>query len=181
MTQRSQISPDFLEGSGAQVSEHAQLRALFDLWNGVRDGRTMPSRRDFSPESLRPWLGNLALIDVTRNPIRLHYRLVGIHIVDNLKCDPTGKDFDDVVADPANHPATQGPYRCLMSGEPVFEVVQPRVKGVFSFDYARLSLPLAADSRTINMILMGEYVVSRLSEPAGRSQRSCVAAKVWSN
>ncbi len=138
----------------------------------------MPARRDFTPESLRPWLGNLALIDVSHNPIRLHYRLVGIHIVDNLKRDPTGKTMDDIVVDPANNPATQGVYRCLVLGEPMYEVVPPRSGGLFSFNCARLSLPLSADGQAINMILMGEYVVSRSVGAMSPSVRACVAAKV---
>ncbi len=158
---------------------HPELCALFRMWDEARRGRPMPSRRDFTPESLRPWLGNLALIDVSHNPVRLHYRLVGIHIVENLKCDPTGKDFTEVVADPASNPTTQGPYRCLMDGEPVFEIVQPRHNACFSFDYARLSLPLSVDGRTINMILAGEYVISRTGEASAPEFRPSAVAKVW--
>ena len=161
------------------LGDYPELCSLFRMWDGARRGRPMPSRRDFTPESLRPWLGNLALVDVSHNPVRLHYRLVGIHIVENLKNDPTGKDFDEVVADPAHNPVTQGPYRCLLEGEPVFEIVQPRKKGCFTFDYARLSLPLSADGQSINMILIGEYVVAPAEGARAPELRTAVRAKLW--
>jgi len=171
-------------GEGAEgLSGHSELSALWRLWNAARGARPMPARRDFTPELLRPWLGNLALIDATAEPVHLQYRLVGTHIVENLKFDPTGKGFEDFVVDPANNPLTQGLYRCLLSGRPVFEVVRPRHNRFFSFDYNRLSLPLSADGRAVNMILMGEYVASR-GPSGGRSdrrddRRDDGMAKIW--
>ena len=170
---------DPLEEVEDSLGGHPELRSLFTMWDTVRRERRMPSRRDFTPESLRPWLGNLALIDVSHNPTRLHYRLVGIHIVENLKCDPTGKEFSDVIAESATDPAVRGPYRCLMKGEPVFEVVQPRCKGFFTFDYARLSLPLSADGQIINMILGGEYVIPRTGGAPAPGRRASTVSKVW--
>ena len=169
-----------VEGVEDELVDHPELGALFRLWDEARRDRPMPSRRDFTPESLRPWLGNLALIDVAYNPLRLLYRLVGVHIVTNLKCDPTGRDFADVVADPADNPGTRGPYRCLLQGQPVFEIVRPRRRASFCFDFARLSLPLSADGQTINMILAGEYVVA-LSEGRDSDQSDYVsrAPTVW--
>ncbi len=161
-----------LEDQADALRGEPMLQSLFRLWDSARNGRRMPARRDFTPESLRPWLGNLALIDVTHNPTRMHYRLVGIHIVDNLKRDPTGKTMDDVVVDPANNPATQGLYRCLVHGEPMYEVMPPRCGGMFSFNCARISLPLSNDGQTINMILMGEYVINRPGVPGAQAIRA---------
>ena len=171
------IVPDW--DGGDRLGDFPELKALYALWNAAKKDRPMPSRRDFTPELLRPWLGNLALIDVIHNPIQFYYRLVGIYIVQNLKCDPTGKTFSDIVADPANDPATQGAYRCLVLTEPVLEVVQPRGNGHFAFDCARLSLPLSADGQTINMILMGEYNISRAADTPSPDNRSGVFAKAW--
>ena len=162
-----------------ELVDHSELGALFRLWDDARGGRPMPSRRDFTPESLRPWLGNLALIDVVYNPLRLHYRLVGVHIVTNLKCDPTGKDFADVVSDPADNPATRGPYRCLLQGQPAFEIVRPRRRASFCFDFARLSLPLSADGQAINMILTGEYVVAPSAQREPDQADTVNVPKLW--
>ena len=140
----------------------------------------MPERRDFTPELLRPWLGNLALIDVAYEPLRLHYRLVGTNIVENLKFDPTGKSFDDFVIDPIHNPLTRGLYRCLIEAQPVFEVVRPRYNRYFSFDYNRLSLPLSVGDRAVTMILMGEYVISRSRSPVPMDRRDRDGStKIW--
>jgi hypothetical protein len=140
----------------------------------------MPARRDFTPELLRPWLGHLALIDVSRNPLRLRYRLVGTRIVENLKFDATGKYLDDFVIDPINNPMTCGLYRCLTTTEVVFEVVRPKYNRFFAFDCSRLSLPLSAGEAEVTMILMGEYVLTGDSratpgEPCGDSDTT----KIW--
>ncbi len=172
------VKTNIIEVGGEQLSGYPELCALFRLWDGARNGRSMPARRDFTPESLRPWLGNLALIDVCHNPVRLQYRLAGIHIVENLKCDPTGKNFNDVVPDSGDNPSARGPYQCLTFGEPVFEIVFPHRKGRFSFDFARLSLPLAADGQAINMILVGEYVIPRVDERTWGAFKAASVVKV---
>lgn len=159
------------------LSDHAELSALWRLWNAVRGVRQMPTRRDFSPELLRPWLGNLALLDVHAEPPRFHYRLVGTHIVANLKFDPTGKAFDDIVANPAADPQTRGAYACLKTASPVFETVRPRRTIGFSFDYHRLSLPLSADGRAVTMILTGEYVTTPPVADIGRASLENAVAR----
>jgi len=163
---------------GEPLAIHPDLLALGGLWNEVRGDRCMPARRDFTPERLRPWLGNLALIDVSEDPLRLHYRLVGTNIVESLKFDPTGKDFEEFVVDPLHNPLTRGLYRCLFEAQPVFEVVRPKYNRYFSFDYNRLSLPLSADGRAVSMILMGEYVLSRSQPPLSVDRREH-ATKIW--
>jgi hypothetical protein len=172
------MGPDQDDGRDFSLS-HAELSALWRLWTQVRGGRAMPSRQDFTPERLRPWLGNLALIDVRQEPTRLQYRLVGTIIVANLKFDPTGKLVDDLVVDPVNNPLTRGLYHCLSTGAPVFEVVQPQYNRHFAYDYHRLALPLAADGETVNMILMGEYVIPRprLTGREGRGGERAI--KIW--
>lgn len=167
-------------GQGLEaLSGHRELSALWRLWETLRGARPMPARRDVTPEVLRPWLGNLALINVSTDPVRLQYRLVGTHIVENLKFDPTGRGFEDFVVDPANNPLTRGLYRCLLTGGPVFEVVRPRHNRYFSFDYYRLSLPLSADGQAVNMILMGEYVVSSPRSIGRPERRDDTATKIW--
>jgi len=52
-----------------------KLKALLALWQEKRGTRPLPSRDDFPVSELRPWLGNLALIDLTgEDP---HFRLCG--------------------------------------------------------------------------------------------------------
>ena len=156
---------------GEALGAHRELAALWRTWEQARSGRVLPCRRDFTPERLRPWLGSLALIDVDHDPIRLQFRLVGVHIVDNLKFDPTGKAVEDFVTDPANDPMTRGLYRCLMSAQPVFEVVCPQYQCRHAFRCNRLALPLSADGLTVNKIMVGEYAIPPGCMPARSTRR----------
>jgi hypothetical protein len=74
---------------------HPQFQQLFDLWEGLRDGRPYPERNDFALSSLAFLLGNLMLIDVLGHPQRLRFRLVGTDIVKRLGVDPTGQWLED--------------------------------------------------------------------------------------
>src|SRR5262245_52590571 len=72
-----------------------QLRSLLDLWAGKRAGRTLPSRADFSDEDLRPWFGNLLMVDVVEGPHQFRFRLMGTSLVDAACRELTGKFFDE--------------------------------------------------------------------------------------
>ena len=139
---------------------HPQLYGLWQFWDKMRGGRVMPARIDFTPELLKPWLGNLALIDVCQNPTRLQYRLVGTRIVDNSKFDATGKFVDELIGNPLENPLGRGLVRCFLLKSPVFEIVRPPRTGVLTLDYYRLALPLSANGCDVNMIMLGEYVTS---------------------
>ncbi len=53
--------------------------------------RRMPSRRDIDPIEMKPWLANIQLIDVSHNPRRMVYRLVGEIDVSFRGYNPTGR------------------------------------------------------------------------------------------
>lgn len=53
-----------------------KLAALLALWNNKRGTRSMPSRADLTVTTLRPWLGNLALIDLPADGLPV-FRLCG--------------------------------------------------------------------------------------------------------
>ena len=56
-----------------------KLKALLDLWQEKRGTRPLPSRDDFPVSQLRPWLGNLALIDLTGGAPRFRLCGTGLH------------------------------------------------------------------------------------------------------
>jgi hypothetical protein len=57
-----------------------RLCDLLSLWNEMRGGKTMASRTDFSVRALKPWLGNLALIDIGCGE-RATFRLCGTNLM----------------------------------------------------------------------------------------------------
>ena len=42
----------------------AEQVELYNLWNAKRGGRHMPDRAEFTPADLRPWLGDIHLLQV---------------------------------------------------------------------------------------------------------------------
>jgi hypothetical protein len=57
-----------------------KLTALLALWEQKRGIRPVPSRDDFPVGELRPWLGNLALIDLTGDAPRFRLCGTSLHV-----------------------------------------------------------------------------------------------------
>jgi hypothetical protein len=133
--------------------EHHDLRTLYDYWNARRGGRRWPARADINPIDLKFALGNMSLIDVSREPLRLTFRLVGTLFAQRLGADMTGKTFDDI-PDPAYRDELKAAYKIIAeTGEP--SVAQ----GERVFDdkprrFETLRLPLSDNGRSVTMILV---------------------------
>lgn len=138
-----------------------QLRTLCELWATKRNGDFLPSRADFTDDDLRPWFGNLLLVDVVEGAQKFRFRLMGTSLVDAACRELTGKFFDeadisgyeaDVLEDYAEVVRTRGPVCRTRRYNPV--------PGTFMDHwriYERLLLPLANDGRTIDKILGCSY------------------------
>src|SRR5690349_9899342 len=143
------------------VIANQQLRALADLWVSKRHGDALPSRSDFSDDDLRPWFGNLLMVDVVEGPHRFRFRLMGTSLVDAASRELTGKFFDeadisgyepDVLDDYAEAVRTRAPVCKTRRYSP-----QP---GAFMDHwrlYERLLLPLASDGKAVDRILGCSY------------------------
>src|SRR5262245_53572554 len=68
-----------------------RLRGLWEYWSGKRDGVALPGRAAISPLEMRPWLGNLLLMDVVDGGRDFRYRLHGTQLVQLFGADLTGK------------------------------------------------------------------------------------------
>ena len=128
-----------------------KLAALRELWERKRSGRTMPARADFNVGALRPWLGNLALIDVPSNI----FRVCGTNLMSRFGGDATGRKLaalDEAVAasvmsaiDRARttKAPNDGAYRCIVAG--------------YLVRFQELVLPLSDDGIEVSTILLGSY------------------------
>lgn len=133
--------------------EHPDLRTLYDYWNGRRCGRRWPARSDINPVELKFALGNMSLIDVSRDPLRFTFRLVGTLFSQRLGAELTGKTVDDI-PDAAYRERVNAAYR------EVVEAGEPNVtQGERIFDdkprrFETLRLPLSEDGKSVTMILI---------------------------
>jgi hypothetical protein len=133
--------------------EHPDLRALYDYWNERRGGRRWPARADINPVELKFALGNLSLIDVSRDPIKFTFRLVGTLLAQRLGADFTGKSVEDI-PDPDYRAEITAAYRKIVeTGEPS-NALGERVFDGGPRRFETLRLPLSEDGKGVNMVLV---------------------------
>ena len=141
-----------------------RLSRLYDLWAGLRGERPLPERTTFTPEILKPWLGNLMLIDVGADG-QYRYRLYGTNFVFRFGVEMTGRTLDDL---PPEQSAT-----IRQDYDAVVERAWPLCRRyTSSFDiidlnrrldsqrletWERLVLPLANGGRTVAMLMVAAY------------------------
>ncbi|MGH6930345.1 MAG: PAS domain-containing protein, partial [Dongiaceae bacterium] len=135
--------------------ESAELNEIYGYWLAKKGQRRMASRRDLDPTEIPRLLRNMMLIDVSRDPFRFGYRLIGTNVVDATGENRTGKDFDVVGFFSANPTIKQEYVTVATTGEPLhsFEPFY-RLDTRREYDVERLLLPLSSDGVTVDMILV---------------------------
>jgi hypothetical protein len=133
-----------------------KLTALLALWNDKRGARSMPSRADLTVTTLKPWLGNLALIDLPADGLPM-FRLCGTglharfggeqtkHKVETLD-DDIGRSFRECIDHVRR---TRNPndshHERTVSGAKV--------------GYRELCLPLSDEGEEVHSLLFASYQV----------------------
>lgn len=72
-------------------TENEQLAAFINLWASKCRLGQIPRRSDFPMDVLRPWIGQLVLMDVIDGGLDFRYRLIGTGIVTAVGRDLTGR------------------------------------------------------------------------------------------
>lgn len=74
----------------------AAALALLDLWRQYNRGEGRPTRNDFTPFVLKPWLGSIDIYDVEDGGAEFRMRLNGTRVVAITGEDWKGKTAQDV-------------------------------------------------------------------------------------
>ncbi len=128
---------------------------LAELWEAKKLGHALPAWSAIDAFDLRPWLGNIEVIDVIREPfLRMRFRLVGTNITKIDGVDLTGAYAEDFFT--GELAGILDEYRRVVeNGEPIlywrFEHVNP--KGFQSW-YDKAIFPLAEDGWTVDRLLI---------------------------
>jgi hypothetical protein len=130
------------------------LRRFYDYWDRKRAGRAFPARRDLDPIEFRFALGHVVLVDVVPDPLRFHFRLVGTEIVRREGFDPTGQYLDQLQFTEIRD-MLDGAYRAAVAAATPVHNIRQRVLDGRMRRYEALDLPLSADGRTIDMLMIG--------------------------
>ena len=134
---------------------HASARVLFDYWQRIHPAEGLPGRQHFDPAAVVHLLPNLVLVEVHRAPLRFRYRLVGSRI-DSINGKPlSGGWLDEVYADHAKASMVIDAYaQVVATAQPAWWRGTPNVvpePGCRTIEALRL--PLAADGKTVDLIL----------------------------
>ena len=152
------IEPEQTGGERA-ISEQIvdqRLRAVFAYWQDKCAGRAMPSRADIDPAELKPYLPNIALIDVEDDPPRYRYRLAGTELTKILDRELRGRYVDEMPLLYRRF-ALAAYDKLLRERAPTYSRIDTFVPFLFNVRYERLLLPLAQDGERVNMVMAAIY------------------------
>ena len=138
-----------------QPDFHQKLLRLRDLWATRRQGESLPLRASFSPRDLKPWLANIALLDLKARRFRV--RLMGTSFVSILGADLTGRWLDEW---PGSHPHPEAGVLlrdCLDTGAPVFAHAACAREAGASIVSHWLFLPCASVAHAADTVLAALY------------------------
>jgi hypothetical protein len=132
----------------------SKLEDLFMLWHEKRGGRPMPSRGDLPVSVLRPWLGNLALVDLTG--AIPYFRLCGTGLHARFGGEMTGQKLD-AIDDRHGRKALRQAIETVRKnpGPAQQSYTVPRPGGVLTFH--ELYVPLAFDGEHADTVLFASY------------------------
>lgn len=151
------------EGRGAPQLD--RLIALERLWASKRKGGALPSKADFPPEEIRPWLGHIMLVDVHADPIRFRVRLMGVRLVNYAGKDYTGRWLDEVFEGERLQRNIKPHLTCLKTRQPCYDSSAYILDGSRKIILHRLHLPCADDGDTVNVFLGCGYAAEEPDEP----------------
>lgn len=135
---------------------HPKLKALHDYWLSKRPAGGLPRRMDIDPADIAPLLGNVFLVSVERDPIRLRYRLLGSSIIEVSRANMTGRYMDEAYLGSERKPSYADYVACVERAA----VRYYRGKAMFDpdFDFLgsdRLLLPVTETEGSVDYILGG--------------------------
>lgn len=132
-----------------------RLSGLVGYWAEKRHGRRFPARADFDPLELKPLLGHLLMVDVVRGPedeLRFRYRLFGSEFVFYHGADMTGRWLEDI-ANPGFRDELLDYYRSVVNQGELRTLSYDYLVGDRRHRFQAVLLPLAADGKTVNIVL----------------------------
>lgn len=131
-----------------------KTEALLALWHVKRGIRAIPSRDDFSVSALRPWLGNLALVDLRGETP--HFRLCGTSLHIRFGGEMTKREVVSLGDGLGRREFLASIEKARQTLIPA-AIVQVIHCHHISIAFQELCLPLGQDGRTADTVLFVSY------------------------
>lgn len=145
-----------------------ELRSLEAFWHLKRGDRALPSRCDFTPMDLRPWLGNIGVITVEHGDDETRFRIVlsGTRLDDYRGHNITGLYIHEVphnVCGPATYFKA-----CVEQRVPMYFLHDNSPNSAIYTEMGKLLLPLSEDGVIVDRILVAIYPLRADNDAAWR-------------
>ena len=134
---------------------HDVLKQIFAYWQGKKGARIAPSREDIDPAEIKPLLPYVGLADVTRDPLRFRYRLVGTQITRGYGGELTGRYLDEAELNGHQHEIIAEYRRVVERCEPACTSWEYTRGDGRHVRYERLALPLSSDGKIVDKLFGG--------------------------
>lgn len=156
--------PPHLSTAALDDVQSPRIRQLHDYWRSKCNDVVPPPRSAIEPSEIRPLLPYLILIELTPEPIRFAYRLVGTAVVRAHGEDFTGRDHG-AVASLADSGIEESYRRASATRAPVFGRT-----GLYAGDQSWMGFeygifPLSDDGVTVNKCLAIECTGAAEAQP----------------
>jgi hypothetical protein len=142
---------------GVPSARSTRVKVLFDYWNRVRADRPFPTRADIDPMALKPILPHVMMTEISYDPFRVLYRLVGTEIVRFAKLDFTNRYADELEFQDVAENDWSAFYRKVVDARrPGFGITSWTIEGGLTRWIEFLICPLSDDGVTINRCIAVE-------------------------
>ncbi len=137
-----------------------ELQSLEAFWQMKRGNRDLPSRCDFPPHELRPWLGNIGIVAVERGEEEMRFRVVlsGTQLDSYRGHSITGQYIDEICRNIAS--TTPYYHDCVARRTPVNFLHDNSSNSAIYTRMGKLLLLLSEDGITVDRILVAIYPLS---------------------
>lgn len=140
------------------ILRQPQLKELYQFWLGLCQGENLPMAGDLDPSSLRPWLDNLVLLDVSMDGGNFVYAYYGRSFSNAFQADTVGKSIDDLPSSQAD--ILKAEYdRVVKERIPVARVYTADFNGEVQ-TWERLVLPLFDARGEVEKLLVAAYILT---------------------
>lgn len=129
------------------------LSQLYDYWDERRAGNAMPGRADIDPIHFPYALGYVMLVDVLQ-PLKYRIRLHGSDLAWRAGYDMTGRMLDELPVSDFRL-LVQRSFDTVATGRRPLRAERQRTLDARRRHYEALILPMGADRRTVDMLLVG--------------------------
>lgn len=144
---------------------HPMVRTIVEYWLRIGPADALPGRQHFDPIDIWNLIRNVWIVDVCGEPPQFRYRVAGTKVVDYIEQEPTGKMMDEVFPHFDETETCKNLLRVVADRVPRWRRGAPTLRSDKSFKVVeQISLPLARDGRTVDMILNLSVVMNAQGE-----------------